>query len=536
MISSQARRASEGTNSPTRQRGTTSTRACASGLYDSRGVPGTTFGFALFILANAVLFVRPSDAFPALEGVEFYRWLLIASFAVSFPAVLHYLGSSPISSRPIDVCIFALFPFLVLSSQAAGGFDTAWENGVAFFKIIVYYLLLVSLVTTPRRMGVFIGWLILFSAVVTVVAALDFYKVIEIPRAVMETGKVAEIDVNRMYGPGIFQDPNDICVLIVTCMILLIGKLADRRGGLVRWLWLLPLAVFLFGFYLTRSRGGLVALGAGLGIAVRVRYGWPRAILMSVLGLPLLALLSSRQLEISTTATTGQERIHLWSEGFVMFRSSPLFGVGPDGFRDQAGHVAHNSYIQTFSELGFLAGMFFLGATVLSFWGLYRLRACAVTPPPPPPPPTRSGGSQTAFPPLSASGRGLRTCAVTPPPQPPSPMRRGGSQTAFPPLSASGWGLGGGVPQFLDADLHQLYPFLLGAVTAYAAGMMTLSLNMLVVTYTFMALAGVFLSMAITRPAVKRDQFDAALLVRLTGLAVLFLSGMFVFVRVMFRA
>jgi hypothetical protein len=73
-------------------------------------------------------------------------------------------------------------------------------------------------------------------------------------------------------------------------------------------------------------------------------------------------------------------------------------------------------------------------------------------------------------------------------------------------------------------------------VTAYTAGMMTLSLNMLVVTYTFMGLAGLFLTMTATRPSVARDRFDVTLLVRLAGLSVLFLAGMFVFVRVMFRA
>jgi O-antigen ligase len=465
---------------------------------DTGSAPGTALGFALFVLANAVLFVRPSDAFPDLEGMEFYRWLLIGCFVVSLPAVIHYLGGAPISSRPIDLCVFALFPIVVLSSLATGGFDAAWEYGITFLKIVVYYLLLVSLVTTPWRMRAFIGWLIFFAALVTIVAAMDFYKVIEIPRPLTESGKVSVIDAERMYGPGIFQDPNDICVLIITCMILLLGKLADRHGGLARWLWLLPLAVLVFGFYLTRSRGGLLALGAGLGVAVRVRFGWPRAILLGVLALPLLALLSSRQLEISVTTTTGQERVQLWSDAMVMFRANPVFGVGPDGFRENARHVAHNSYMQAFSELGFGGGMFFLGATALAFLGMYRLKTCAATAP--------------------------------------SPNGRVGSQPAFLPLSASGRGYGRGVPCFVDPRLHQLYPFLLGAVTAYAAGMMTLSLHALVVTYTFIGLAGLFLSMASTRPSVARDHFDGVLLIRLTGLAVLFLAGMFVLIRLLFRA
>jgi O-antigen ligase len=438
--------------------------------------PGTSLGFGLFLLANFVLFVRPSDAFPELEGVEFYRWLLIACLAVSFPAVFGYLGKGGISSRPIDVCVFALFPLVVLSGLAANGFADAWESGVAFFKIVVYYLLFVSLVTTPGRLRVFLGWLVLCAAVVTIVAALDFYKVIAIPRALQESGKPVEIDPDRMYGPGIFQDPNDVCVLIVISMILLLGRVSDRRSGVARWLWLLPLAVFVYGFYLTRSRGGMLALAAGVAALIRVRHGWPRVILLGVVFLPAMLFLGGRQFQISHTTNTGQERIQLWSDGLVMFRANPLFGVGPDNFSLEAGHVAHNSYLQAFSELGFAGGVFFLGAAALAVFGLYRLGRPVVT-----------------------------------------------SREHVP-------------PQFVDPDLKQLYPFLLGAVTGYATGMLTLSLNTLVVTYAVPGMAGVFLNMTKTRPDVDRDRFDANLLVRLGGLALLYLVVLFVFVRLTFRA
>jgi O-antigen ligase len=458
-----------------RQQGYPSSLARASGSSVSGSAPGTSLGFALFVLANLVLFVRPSDTFPDLIGMEFYRWMLVATFVVSFPAVLQYLVSASITTRPIDLCVFALLPLYCLSSLAINGLDSALDIGIDFAKILVYYLLLVSLVTTPRRLRVFLGFLIVFAAVVTVVAALDYYKAIEIPRGFPEPGKAEAIEVNRMYGPGIFQDPNDICVLITTCMILLIGRLADRRGGLARWAWLVPLAVLAFGFYLTRSRGGMLALLAGAAIVVRVKYGWRRAIFLGILALPVLFLVGGRQVEISHTTNTGQSRIQLWNDGLVMFRANPLFGVAHDGYREKAGQVAHNSYMQAFAELGFVGGMLFLGAAVLAVTGLYRLNHPVVT---------------------------LRGVVN---------------------------------PQFVDAEVHQMYPYVLGAVIGYATGMMTLSLNLLVVTYTFLGLAGVFLAMAATRPSVERDRFDAALLVRLAGLSLLFLVGMFVFVRMTFQ-
>ena len=44
--------------------------------------------FFLFILANALLFIRPSELIPDLHAVEIYRWFILACLVVSAPAVL----------------------------------------------------------------------------------------------------------------------------------------------------------------------------------------------------------------------------------------------------------------------------------------------------------------------------------------------------------------------------------------------------------------------------------------------------------------
>src|SRR5262249_914360 len=154
----------------------------------------------------------------------------------------------------------------------------------------------------------------------------DFHKALptltgQLPRPLLPTGKLATVDPKRMYGPGIFQDPNDVCVLIVTALVLVVGRLADRRAGAGRWLWLGAVAVFAYGFYLAQPGGGLLALRAGLGLFIRPRFGWPRAVLLGALGLPvLLAMLGARQTAISVDTNTGKERVWLWNEGLVMFR------------------------------------------------------------------------------------------------------------------------------------------------------------------------------------------------------------------------
>lgn len=438
--------------------------------------PGTELGFFVFLLVNAALYVRPSDVLPGMEGVELYRYLILASLAVSFPAVLHNFRSAALEERPIDVCLLLTFPLVVLSGAINVGVEHAFETGVVYLKLLVYYFLLVSLVTTPARLRVFLACLLLFTCVAVILSVLDFYKVIAIPRIESINGKPVTIDPNRMYGPGIFSDPNDICMVIVFCIMVLWGRLADGRGGLFRWLWLGPLAVFLGGFVLTQSRGGLLALLAGAGVLVVLRYGWSRALLIGAIGVPLLlVVLGGRQTAISSDTNTGQERIMLWNEGMVMFRANPVFGVSLDRYQERAGLLAHNSFMQAFAELGFFGGMFLFGAVVLSVGGLYRLGR-----------------------PVLVQGRWIPRMIV-------------------------------------DPEVRQLHPYVTGAIVAYCTGMLTLSLNIRATTFTVFGLATVMLALATTQPPTARDRFNTTLLGRLAALSVVFLIGMFVLIRLTFR-
>jgi putative inorganic carbon (HCO3(-)) transporter len=63
-------------------------------------------------------------------------------------------------------------------------------------------------------------------------------------------------------------------------------------------------------------------------------------------------------------------RVEAWSEGLTMFTSHPLFGVGYSRFTEYNELVAHNSFIHTFAELGFLGAFFGVGMVYWYFKGL----------------------------------------------------------------------------------------------------------------------------------------------------------------------
>ncbi len=173
--------------------------------------------------------------------------------------------------------------------------------------------------------------------------------------------------------PGIFHDPNDLCILLVISLLLGLYWLTDARSGFLRLLCLVRCYCSLTPCPTRNRAAAWWRLLAGLGVFMRVRFGWVQSLLLGTVLLPLLLLVfAGRQTSISTTEGTAQERIQIWSDGLVLFREAPLFGIGVDEYDQQVGHVAHNSYIHAFVEMGFFGGFFYVGAFALALESFVR--------------------------------------------------------------------------------------------------------------------------------------------------------------------
>ena len=71
----------------------------------------------------------------------------------------------------------------------------------------------------------------------------------------------------------------------------------------------------------------------------------------------------------------GRSRLELWSESLPLVRGSPLFGLGPNKFADYEGHVAHNTIVEAYADLGLPGGTLLFGAYYFSLTTLWRLRS-----------------------------------------------------------------------------------------------------------------------------------------------------------------
>lgn len=204
------------------------------------------------------------------------------------------------------LCVLGLLPLVAASQLVNGSLAGALECGFEFFKVVVYYSLFITLVNSPRRLRQFLFWITLFAAVLVTLAVLDFHGVITLPNLTplqdrqREALTGRELIIHRLRGTGTFNDPNELCLILVFGMALCMYWVDEHRPSVLRFAWLLPLAGFAYALTLTQSRGGFLALLLGMAAFFYCRYGKAKALLLGALAVPILFFLfAGRQTELS---------------------------------------------------------------------------------------------------------------------------------------------------------------------------------------------------------------------------------------------
>jgi hypothetical protein len=342
--------------------------------------------FAFFILLNAILLIRPEELLPDIAGWRLYLIVIILCTVTTLPGLLAQLSAPALAQRPITVCGIGLLVAMTVSQLAHGRFDVIDEQVPEFAKVLLYLLLLMAVVNTPRRMLAFIGWIVVFVVVLSTVAVLNFHEYITI-ESLAPVRQRGEIDPDtgevswylRMVSSGIYNDPNDLCLILVTGSLCCLCRSAFAANIATRILWLAPIGWFIYSMTLTVSRGGLLGLVAGIIAYCYARYGAKKLIPLSiVLILAMPVVFGGAQTNFNMSGNdTSQERMRLWAEGLSLMLNSPVnlvVGIGAGQFIEEMNLVAHNSFVQAYVEMGLFGGTLFIGMFFLALWGLYRTR------------------------------------------------------------------------------------------------------------------------------------------------------------------
>jgi hypothetical protein len=170
----------------------------------------------------------------------------------------------------------------------------------------------------------------------------------------------------RIRALGFMHDPNDLAMGLIVALGL-IGGMWKPTTKLSDVLLAAAACVFVYGIYLTRSRGGAIALVVVLWRFTARRVGqMPAFLLLVTLGAGVMALDFGGRSLSTELDESASDRIVAWTEGFEMLKEQPLLGVGYGGFVDRHTLTAHNSLVLCFAETGLIGCFLWVGLLVIT--------------------------------------------------------------------------------------------------------------------------------------------------------------------------
>jgi len=327
--------------------------------------------FLLTVVYTVLLIIRPQEFTPGLAQTPLLQIILLTAFGVWCLR----------SGKGLDLPQFPVIPLLLVFVWLSLGIGGGWWGGIvpALNLLLPPMLLMVIISGSVRSLGELrVYSLVLIACACTLV----YHGHLQVTYGLGWTGQ--PMIEGRITYTGIFNDPNDMGLLIVLSIALSIYHFKLCTSRLAKLVMLVAIGWLLYGVYLTDSRGTMLATMTVLGLELWSAYGKAAVITVGALAVPVLVA-TTRLSELDADEASAEGRIDAWYEGMQMLQQYPLFGVGWQMFSDHHGLTAHNSIVLAMAELGLFGYTFWLALVFLSGWMIWRI---AIPPKPPKPPPT----------------------------------------------------------------------------------------------------------------------------------------------------
>lgn len=312
-----------------------------------------------------LVLIRPQDYPELVDKIG----LPLQPLALLLAAGFWMLSPRKSFDAPQYPLLLAFFGVLMFSHVFNGWIGGALEQLEKFAPTLLAFVVFANALENRRRI---VGAMMIFSLSSAVLA---LHGIGQIDDGIGWTGMGLSQGTRIQY-VGIFNDPNDLGMLFVTClpMAVFLASRGKRFGP--TWLfWMSVAGLLTYGVYLTDSRGALLGLLLVLGVYVWQTRGVFVAGALGSMAVGVLLALPSRFQEIDASEASAQGRVESWYEGLMMFRGHPLFGVGPDMYSDIYHLTAHNSYVLVLAETGIVGFTLWLAFVVYGFrmmWAVWR--------------------------------------------------------------------------------------------------------------------------------------------------------------------
>jgi O-antigen ligase len=324
------------------------------------------------LIGYMFLFIhRPFEIWPSLGDMHVERLYMGVTLLAALVATKRWLPN-------VQHFAHLTFAAVVLVCWVLSPWADKGEQLVEdYFKILVFYLLLVSLVNDERRLEHIITAFLIIMYVYMSHSVWEYHN----GRHTFRMGIARLIGVDSTLG-----DPNSFGASILYALPFVVPFWIHRPRWYVRCFLAALVALSILCIGLTGSRGSFVGLIVlALILVMRSRHRW-KLLGAAVVAAPVLfmALPPSLQTRFETiihpevgpvnAQGSAMSRLDGLEKGLALWGQFPVTGAGPGAFRPATGSLleSHCLYGELLGETGTLGGLAFLG--VLGAYGLNLYR------------------------------------------------------------------------------------------------------------------------------------------------------------------
>lgn len=323
------------------------------------------FGLIIFLF---LILIRPQDFLPGLAGLP----LVFVTMAILFLGWV--IGQSPkkLFRTGQDKFVGLFLVAMVVSTISVHWLAYTAEIMVYSLKIGLIYYLVVTVVNDERKFTRLNVVLILLIAAVAGIGILQVCG-----WDITGVGMVWSTDKSEwlIRGVGIFDNPNDLAYSVMIVVPFALGYFLETRSLPAKMIWLLIFGISIYCIYLTRSRGGLIALIICL---ICWLYLWASSRFIRkvviVIGIVGILVLVNTQAGRYRNDESSMGRVEAWAAGLGMVKEHPVIGMGKGQFIEHYERDSHSSFVRCLAELGMLGLYAWLGMVYCSAIFLVRAR------------------------------------------------------------------------------------------------------------------------------------------------------------------
>ncbi|UCF69322.1 MAG: O-antigen ligase family protein, partial [Acidobacteriota bacterium] len=319
------------------------------------------YGLLVYIV---LLIIRPGDWVPWVLGWPLELVVAGTTWAV---ALLKTRDNRGQPGSAFYMLIAGWVTAVFLSDLLNGLFDLAIDRTIICFKlsmVLVLFWLVVDSINKLRGVATMLAVL---------AGVLGLQGIYMIQHGVGWAGQDMYWG-GRIRWVGLWDGANVLSLVFVTAFPFILELFFGRWGLSGKLIAVASGALTLTGLYLANSRGGYLALAVTMLVFFRHRIGWKGVIIAALLIAVVFSVGPSRLAELEGSDKSARNRVDMWAEGLEMLKYNPVFGIGKGEFGSYTGTlIAHNTFIETMGETGFVGLFFYIGLIYVAFKCLFHV-------------------------------------------------------------------------------------------------------------------------------------------------------------------